>query len=106
MVNSIPDGVPFYPTDHASVLRINNDNINYRYLAYKLEQAGIQEGFSRTYRASLGQIKELIFTLRDIQIQDEAVEQEMKLEKMIQVERNKIDDINFEKEKVLEEFLR
>ena len=70
MVNTIPANLPFYPTDHAGVLRINTDKIHYRYLAHKLEQEGTREGFSRSYRASIGQIEKLTVIIPPIKQQN------------------------------------
>ncbi len=51
MVNSIPQNILFYSTDHIGVIRLNTDKINYKYLAYKLQKEGECEGFLRNYRA-------------------------------------------------------
>ncbi|MDR1888015.1 MAG: N-6 DNA methylase [Zoogloeaceae bacterium] len=59
MVNFIPAGQPFYPTDHCGVLRVRTDKINPYYLAYALEIEGKNQRFSRTLRASTGRIKSI-----------------------------------------------
>lgn len=105
MVNTIPIDTPFYPTDHTGVIRINNENIHYRYLAYKLEQAGIKEGFSRSYRASIGQIKKLSFMFPDINKQNEAILQIEQLEKLIKIEEDIINNIQKQKEQVIKKYL-
>lgn len=38
MVNYMPAGYPFYPTDHCGVLRVDTGIIHPRYLAFVLEQ--------------------------------------------------------------------
>ncbi|MDO4814395.1 MAG: restriction endonuclease subunit S [Gemella sp.] len=106
MVNTISENIPFYPTDHAGVLRLNTDKINYRYLAYKLEKEGQKEGFSRSYRASIGQIKKLSFEIPDLTLQNEAVDKVIELEKLIKNEEENIEKISIEKNKVLERYLR
>ena len=59
MVNVIPEGVPFYPTDHCGVLRVHHKDIIPDYLAIALEVAGQYEKFSRYNRASTQRIKGL-----------------------------------------------
>jgi len=38
MVNCLPAGIAFYPTDHCGVLRVKNGAMNERYLAYVLRK--------------------------------------------------------------------
>ncbi len=59
MVNVIPAGQPFYPTDHCGVLRAKNENIVPKYLALALEREGTFERFSRYNRASTQRVKAL-----------------------------------------------
>ena len=105
MVNTIPANKPFYPTDHAGVLRINTDKINYRYLAYKLEQEGIREGFSRNYRASIGQIKKLSVIIPSIDQQDKAIAKIEEIEKLIKEEEKNISIIKEQKSVVVSNYL-
>ena len=64
MVNIIPAGQPFYPTDHCGVLRIkDNPDIIPDYFALALEVAGIHEKFSRHNRASTQRIKKLLIQI-------------------------------------------
>ena len=64
MVNIIPAGQPFYPTDHCGVLRIkDNPDILPDYFALALEVAGIHEKFSRHNRASTQRIKKLLIQI-------------------------------------------
>lgn len=51
MVNIIPAGVPFYPTDHCGVLRIKTEKILPEYMMYALQAEGEYERFSRNNRA-------------------------------------------------------
>ena len=71
MVNMIPAGQPFYPTDHCGVLRVYSDDINPKYLAFALQVAGEFEKFSRNNRASTQRIKRLT-----IQIPEDKAEQQ------------------------------
>lgn len=105
MVNTIPENKPFYPTDHAGILRINTDKINYRYLAHKLKQEGLREGFSRSYRASINQIEKLSIIVPDISKQNEAISKVLKLEQKISTERKQIERLKNLKQVVLEKYL-
>ena len=71
MVNVIEANKPFYPTDHCGVLRINNPNINIKYMALALYYEGKQERFSRTNRASTERIKNLLIQIPSKPEQDE-----------------------------------
>ena len=105
MVNSIPQNVPFYPTDHIGVIRLNTDKINYRYLAYKLQKEGEHEGFSRSYRASINQIKKISISVPSIDKQNEAIKRIEEFESKISLEKEKIFKIQEEIKKVLIEKL-
>ena len=105
MVNSIPANRPFYPTDHAGVLRINTNKINYRYLAHKLEQEGIREGFSRNYRASTGQIEKLSVIIPSITQQNKAIEKIEEIESLIEKEGKVIDMIQKQKSEIIKKYL-
>lgn len=105
MVNTIPANLPFYPTDHAGVLRINTDKIHYRYLAHRLEQEGLREGFSRSYRASIGQIEKLTVIIPSIEQQDEAISKIEKIETLIEKEEKIINKIENQKTALINNFL-
>lgn len=105
MVNTIPANIPFYPTDHAGVLRINTNKVNYRYLAHKLEQEGIREGFSRSYRASIGQIEKLSVTIPSIEQQDEAIAKIEEIESLIEEEEKIISIIQEKKSEIINDYL-
>jgi len=105
MVNTIPANKPFYPTDHAGVLRVNNDQINYRYLAHRLEQKGTREGFSRSYRASINQIEKLSVEIPSINEQNRAIEKIEKIELKITEEHQKMEEIQKEKNSILDVLL-
>ena len=105
MVNTIPENVPFYPTDHIGIIRLNTDKINYRYLAYKLQKEGERERFSRSYRASINQIKKISITVPSINKQNEAIKIIEEFESKIILEKEKIFKIQEEIKKVLIEKL-
>lgn len=60
MVNFIPKEKPFYPTDHCGVVRIKQNVLHGRYLAWALNKAGIEFRFSRANRASTERIKGMV----------------------------------------------
>jgi len=57
MVNYIPKDYPFYPTDHCGILRVKDNSIDEKYLAFILEKEGKAFEFSRTKRASIDRIQ-------------------------------------------------
>lgn len=73
MVNFIPANVPFYPTDHCGVLRLNTDKIIAEYLAFVLRVEGEFAKFSRANRASIQRIKNLRIQVPPIEIQKKIV---------------------------------
>ncbi|EGO8512158.1 hypothetical protein ELZ39_14975 [Enterococcus faecalis] len=106
MVNTLPANEPFYPTDHTGVLRVNNSQINYRYLAHCLEQEGLHEGFSRNYRASIGQIEKLSVVIPSIKDQNNAIKKIEEIETKIAEEQQKIAMIQEEKNNILNDLLQ
>ncbi|WP_251712846.1 restriction endonuclease subunit S [Lactococcus ileimucosae] len=105
MVNTIAANRPFYPTDHAGVLRVNTNKLNYRYLAHRLEQEGLREGFSRSYRASINQIEKLSVIAPGIEEQNEAINRIEEIEEKMIIEKKVLSDIQIQKKKVLESYL-
>ena len=55
----IPSGWPFHPTDHCGVLRVHADDIDPDYVYYTLRATRDRPGFDRTYRANLGNVKQI-----------------------------------------------
>lgn len=97
MVNMIPAGQPFYPTDHCGVLRVNSDDIVPRYLAFALQAVGEFEKFSRSNRASAQRIKSLTVQIpkdkaeqQRIVDEVEAIENEIKSEEAA-IEKNRVE---------------
>lgn len=58
--NYIDKNQVFSITDHCGRLQILDDNINPKYVYYYLRKEAPNEGFSRTYRASIKRMKETI----------------------------------------------
>ena len=73
MVNFIKKDIPFYPTDHCGVLRVKDKNILPYYMSMALERAGIEYGFSRSYRASIERIANVAVPLPPKSIQQQIV---------------------------------
>lgn len=105
MVNLIPKGFEFYPTDHCGFMSVNENKINPRYMAYLLEKEGKSIGFSRSFRASLDRIKSIKINVPNIEIQNKEVDKVIELEKKInELKENQI-DLNKEISKVLNSYL-
>jgi restriction endonuclease S subunit len=106
MVNIIPAGQPFYPTDHCGVLRIkDNPEILPDYFALALEVAGIHEKFSRHNRASTQRIKKLLIQVPPKSDQYALLEKYHEITAKIDKEEKTIFEINQEiKQQYLELF--
>ena len=84
MVNLLPAGKAFYPTDHCGVLRIKTDEIIPQYLAIALEAEGRFEKFSRNNRASTQRIKALTIQIPEKKsVQQVIVDEVSAIEKKI-----------------------
>ncbi len=105
MVNYIPSNKPFYPTDHCGVIRVKNDEIHPRYLAYVLNQEGIASRFSRANRASTERIKGLNIKAPPKEEQIEVVAKIEKLEAHIAKAKQIIDGSKEQKEAILKKWL-
>lgn len=105
-VNYIPAGIEFYPTDHCGVLRILTDDVHPRYLKWVLDNAGKERGFTRSLRASISRVKRLTVQLPPIDIQREIVEKVFEYENQIAEKKARLDELNKERQKVLDEHLR
>lgn len=92
MVNILPKGYEFYPTDHCGVMTVDESKINPRYMTYVLEKEGQAIGFSRSHRASIDRIKSINISVPNIEIQNHEMEKVYKLEeKIYKLEENQID---------------
>jgi type I restriction enzyme M protein len=106
-VNHISKNKPFFPTDHCGVIRLQNENIlNYRYLAWILEKIGVQQRFSRTYRASTDRIKKLTIEYPPLKNQNEIVSKIEKIESEIEKLNEIVENSKSRKNKVLEKYLK
>lgn len=88
MVNVIPAGTPFYPTDHCGVLRTSSNDIVPKYLALALEVEGRHERFSRYNRASTQRIKALSLYFPEKKIQEKIVNEIESIDAAIQNNNN------------------
>ena len=59
MTRFIPKNTSFIPTDHCGYLQCFDSNINLNYISYMLKQEGNAQGFSRSYRSSIENIKNI-----------------------------------------------
>ncbi|MDD2478066.1 MAG: N-6 DNA methylase [Candidatus ainarchaeum sp.] len=105
MVNYIEENKPFYPTDHCGFIRVNDQEINPKYLKWLLEKAGKNINFSRNYRASIDRIKNISIKLPSIQLQNKIISEIEKNETEILKISESIKDILKQKEKILEKYL-
>ena len=83
MVNIIPADIPFYPTDHCGVLRIKTDDILPKYMALALQVEGEFERFSRSNRASIQRISNLIIQVPSVSEQQTIVDKIETIDKQI-----------------------
>lgn len=105
MVNALPRGYEFYPTDHCGVMTVDESKINPKYMAYLLEKEGEKIGFSRTLRASIDRIKNINISVPNIEIQNHEMEKVYILEEKIhKLEENQI-DLNKKINDVLNKYL-
>lgn len=105
MVNFIPRGNQFYPTDHCGVLRCKTDKVNPRYLTHILEVEGKKMSFSRTYRASIDRIQGISFYVPDITKQNEAIAKVQEIEKQIAEAEKQLEAIQGKTEEILNKYL-
>lgn len=107
MVNYIPKGILFNPTDHCGVIRVLDESIvNPRYLTYALEQAGIIEGFSRTKRASTERIKALSLNLPSIDTQNDVAERVLENDVKIKHLQLELFSLAHNKQAILDKYLK
>ncbi len=105
MVNFIPQNEPFYPTDHCGVLRVKNDKIHPKYLAWALQKEGERVRFSRTNRASMDSMRGLSVKAPSKEIQSKLIKEVEKREKKIKDSQVVIDGIAKRKEAVIKAYL-
>jgi len=105
MVNHLPKDYPFYPTDHCGVLRVKDNSINEKYLAFMLEKEGKAFEFSRTKRASIDRIQGIKIAVPPITEQQKIVAEIEKIEAKIKALEIEIAAIPALKEAVLKKYL-
>ncbi len=105
MVNHLPKNYPFYPTDHCGVLRVKDNSINEKYLAFILEKEGKIYEFSRTKRASIDRIQGIKIAVPPLVEQHKIVSEIEKIETTIKVLETEIAEIPKQKEAILKKYL-
>lgn len=105
-VNVIPKNQLFYPTDHCGVLRIKNNQIEPKYVAYVLEKEGKKEGFKRSYRASIDRIEAMTLKLPPLAKQQEIVSKITALESKITDAKKVMEECPSKKQAILDKWLK
>ena len=105
MVNILPSKFKFYPTDHCGYMTVDESVINPRYMAHILEKEGKILRFSRTYRASLDRIKSIQITVPSIDIQNNAMNKVVELERKIENLNNSQIDLKKEISNVIKNII-
>lgn len=105
MVNYIPKDYPFYPTDHCGVLRVKDNSVNEKYLAFILEKEGKVFEFSRTKRASIDRIQGIKIAVPSLSEQQKVVSEIEKIEGQIKIIEKELYEIPKQKEKILKKYL-
>lgn len=107
MVNSIDKNILFYPTDHCGILRLKKENIFIeKYVAYALQQAGIEYGFSRNKRASIDRIETIKIPIPDYSVQKDIIAEILPLEKEVEKLQKEIEEIPTKKQAILDKYLK
>ncbi|MDO4994404.1 MAG: restriction endonuclease subunit S [Bacteroidales bacterium] len=75
IVNYIPAGEMFFPTDHCGVLRSNNETTNTYYVSLIMDVIGNKHNFSRSYRASIDRVRGLEIPYPPKKIQDKVAKE-------------------------------
>lgn len=105
MVNCLPAGIEFYPTDHCGVLRVKNRAINERYLAYVLKKEWEKVEFSRQKRASIEKIQGIKISAPPLSEQQKIVAEIEKIEVEIARIEAELARIPAEKDAILKKYL-
>lgn len=105
MVNHLPKDYPFYPTDHCGVLRVKDNSINEKYLAFILEKEGKAFEFSRTKRASVDRIQGIKVAVPPIAEQQKIVSEIEKIEAKIKALETEMAKFPKQKEATLKTYL-
>lgn len=105
MVNTLKEGIKFYPTDHCGVLRVNTQEVEPKYLAWVFNKKGLELGFKRSYRASIDRIAGLSVYLPPLAEQQKIVEQISVLEEQIAAAKKIMADVPQRKQAILDKWL-
>lgn len=105
MVNHLPKDYPFYPTDHCGVLRVKDNSVNEKYLAFILEKEGKAFEFSRTKRASIDRIQGIKINVPPLSLQQKIVSEIEKIEEQIKLLEKELSGIPKQKEEILKKYL-
>jgi len=105
MVNYINKNIEFYPTDHCGFLRIKNNQLSERFIAYFLNKEWKKFWFSRTKRASIDRIQNLKFALPSLEKQKQIVSEIKKIEKEIELLKVENKCMPEKKKEILKKYL-
>lgn len=105
MVNYIPANIPFYPTDHCGVIRILNENLLHKYVAWVLHKEGLMKRFSRQLRASIDRISDITINAPSLAEQQKIIAEIEKLEVEIAKAQQIIDNAPSQKAAILKKYL-
>ena len=107
LVNTVDKNILFYPTDHCGILRLKKENIFIeKYVAYALQQAGIEYGFSRNKRASIDRIETIKIPIPDYSVQKDIIAEIIPLEKEVEKLQKEIEEIPTKKQAILDKYLK
>jgi type I restriction enzyme M protein len=107
MVNYLQTDRPFYPTDHCGVIKVLDENVILpKYLVYPLLKAGEHERFSRANRASTERIKALTIRIPSIDIQKNTVTKVIEIENEINTLKQKMKECKYQKQVILDKYLK
>lgn len=106
MVNVIQKNVQFCPTDHCGVLRIKNNQLEAKYVAWVLNKEGEKAGFKRSYRASIDRIEGLVLYLPPLSEQERIVKEITAIEEEIALCKKQMQDAPLKKQAILDKYLK
>jgi len=105
MVNYLPKEYQFYPTDHCGVLRVKDNSVNEKYLAFALEKEGKVLEFSRTKRASIDRIQGIKIKVPSIAEQIKIVKDIENIENQILKLNKELEEIKNKRNEILKKYL-
>ena len=105
MVNYIPAGVKFYPTDHCGVLRVDETKMNTHFVMFMLDIAGQQAAFNRSSRASIDRIKSLSIPNVPLEVQNKVMAEVEEYETIIAEPQTKMSQCAEQKKQILKKYI-